>query len=91
MNWLQTEGLHFIHTLTKTEQEACRTVEGLFKTFSRKFRAKHNKTILSFQYYKLNSQSNQTAGQRTCGLKIKLQNAWFKQNGRCLKEQFINL
>ena len=30
-NWLGREGLQFIKTYTKAEQEACRAIEGLLK------------------------------------------------------------
>ena len=37
-NWLGSEGLQFIHTLTTAEQEIWETVKGLFDKLNEKFK-----------------------------------------------------
>ena len=39
-----------LRDLTKADQEACSTIEGLFETLSNKFRPQCNETINSHQY-----------------------------------------
>ena len=46
-NWQGWGGLHFIQSLTKVEQEAYKTVDGLYGTLTEKFRPQYTETILS--------------------------------------------
>ena len=38
-NWLGREGLQFTPTFTNYEREACKTAQGLFKTFNVEFKS----------------------------------------------------
>ena len=71
------------------EQEACKTAEGLFRRFNKKFRPQHNEIILSFQYCKLNRQSVQTEEEWIERLSIKATDWKYKEIDRHLKELFI--
>ena len=55
-----------------------------------KFRPQHHETILFLQYCKLIKQSKETAKEWMWRLRIKAVQWNYKQNDRCLKEQFIN-
>ena len=55
------EGLHFIQTLTTAEQEMCKSSAEQFETLNEKFNSQHNEKILSLQYCKLLSDSDQSA------------------------------
>ena len=45
-NWLGREGMRYIKTLTKAEQEIYKNVNGLFDTLSEKLKQQHNETKL---------------------------------------------
>ena len=41
-NWLGRKGLQVTESLTHVEKEKCNTIEGLFETFTNKFRPQFN-------------------------------------------------
>ena len=60
-NWLDRDGLSFIHTLKNIEKEACKSSTGLFNVLKEKFRTQHSEMILSLQYCKLQRKENESA------------------------------
>ena len=54
------EGLQIIQTLTKAEQETCKSINGLFGTLTDKFQSQHKETILSVNYLKSNRKDDET-------------------------------
>ena len=52
-NWLGRKGLQYLKTLTTTEKETCKTLEGLFDTLTNKFKPQYNETIKLLQFRKL--------------------------------------
>ena len=51
-NMLSRWGLQFLDLVIQTEQEACKMVEGLFKTVNKYVRPHHNETVLLLQILK---------------------------------------
>ena len=49
-NWLGRKHLQFIESLTHAKKDTCRTLEGLFKTLSNKFRSQFNKMINHYSF-----------------------------------------
>ena len=67
-----------MQTLTKAEQGACRTIEGLFEIFSETFLSQLIETILFIQYGKLNRLSNERADEWIGRLRIKAAGCKYK-------------
>ena len=67
-NWLGRKGLQFIESLMQTERERCNTTEGLFTTFSNKFKPQFNETIKSLQFHKLSRQAKEMQKNGWAGL-----------------------
>ena len=49
-NWLGSQGLKLLETLTKAEWDACSEEEGLFEILNNKFRLQYNETIKLLQF-----------------------------------------
>ena len=89
MNCPCRKGLPFLEALIQAEQEACKTVENLFETLNNKLRLQHYETILSLQYFKINTCNNENAEEWMGRLYLMTVACKYKVMNRCLKEQLI--
>ena len=89
MNRLDHEGLWFMQALNDTEEEKCRTCEGLYKVHSVKFKPSPNETVLLLEYCKLAREQNSNAEELMSHLWHKDYECGYKKDWR-LKGQFIN-
>ena len=82
------EGLQLIQT--HEEKEKCRTVRGLFLIVKSKFKPRHNRSVISLQYQKLNRWAKSLPRNGQAGNKQRWQESEYKEYNRLLTEQFLN-
>ena len=75
--------------LHNVEQEKCGTSMGLFKMPSENFKPQHNESILSLQYCNLTIEQNKNAEEWIGHLRIKVQECWYKEKSRRLKNNSL--
>ena len=89
-NWLGRKGLQYLETLTNAEKDICNTLEGLFETFTNKFKPQYNETIKSLQFRKLHTYDDENVEEWMGRLQVAALEYNYQEVHRQLKEQFIH-
>ena len=82
--------MQYLETLTTAEKETCKTLEGLFKRLSNKFKPQYNKTIKSLQFRKLYCYEDENVEEWMGRLHVAVVECNYQEVDRKLKEQFIH-
>ena len=78
-----------MNTLNDEEQEKCRTSMGFFKVLTEKFKPQNTETMSSLQYSKLPRKQNEFAKEWFGHFTIKANEGGYKENEKCLKNNFL--
>ena len=89
-NWLGSQGLELLETLTQTEHKACNDKEGLFRMINKKFKLQYNETIKSLKFHNLVRHHKEIMDKWRGRLRTAAMECNYKEVDRQLKEQFIH-